>query len=229
LERNFVEAFERLVRANAAYDQGHVGEAPNIAKEVYNFLYDHGTTVSILTLLGLKANLLFLSTSAPRQTESLPAGAVLVSPEYRLIEATIGFDGMDYEPHLERALSLKRLFFKSWYDETILAWHGREDIKRGEVIEFFRNYEGGGHVKKSMPRSAKMAGLIRGDWVDGYMVLGNGVPVEPDLRAPICATARQIGWELEETLRQGCPALTLRANLAPAPGPSMRPARPRSR
>lgn len=34
-ERLFIHAYERLVRAGAAYDQGHPSEAPDIAKEVF--------------------------------------------------------------------------------------------------------------------------------------------------------------------------------------------------
>lgn len=227
LERNFVEAFERLVRANAAYDQGHWGDAPNIAKEAFNFVHDYGRLVSLLTHLDLKAHMKFLSTARARKSESLPPGAVLASPEYRLIDASIGFDGMGYEPLLGRVPSLNALPFNQWYDETVLAWYGREDIRRGEIIEFIRHVEGGGHVAGLFgPRWAKkMMGLIRGDWVDGCMRLGNGPTVEPEPYAPAYATMRQIGWELEETLRQGCPSLISRANFAPAPGPRMRPAR----
>ena len=62
-ERLFVHAYERLVRAGAAYDQGHWSEAPDIAKEVFNFVYDHGSTKSILTQLGLRETLEFTSTA----------------------------------------------------------------------------------------------------------------------------------------------------------------------
>jgi hypothetical protein len=98
LERNFVEAFERLVRANAAYDRGHWGDAPNIANGAFTFVHDHGRLVSLLTHLDLKAHMLFLSTAKARKTEGLPPSAVLTSPEYRLINANIGFAGMGYEP-----------------------------------------------------------------------------------------------------------------------------------
>lgn len=227
LERNFVEAFERLVRANAAYDQGHWSDTPNIAKETFNFVHDRGRLVSLLTHLDLKAHTQFLSTAKARRTEGLPPGAVLASPEYRLINACIGFDGMGYEPLLGRVPSLNPLLFDQWYDETVLAWYGREDIKRGEIIEFIRHVEGGGHVAgRFEPRwDKKMMDLIRGEWVDGYMRLGNGPAIEPEPYAPAYATMRQIGWELEETLRRGCHSLISRANFAPAPGPRMRPAR----
>jgi len=229
LERNFVEAFERLVRANAAYDKGHWGEAPNIAKEAFIFVHDRGRqNVSLLTHLDLKAHVNFLSTAKARVSESLPDGAMLASPEYRLLNATIGFDGMGYVPLLGRARSPIWLPFDQWYHEIVLAWSGREDILRSEIIEFIRHVEGGGHVAgRFEPRWAKkMMGLVRGDWVDGYMKLDNQPAVEPEPYAPAYATMRQIGWELEDTLRQGCPALVSLANLTPAPGPRMRPARP---
>jgi hypothetical protein len=72
-----------------------------------------------------------------------------------------------------------------------------------------------------------MLGLMRGDFIDGSMELNGGHRVEPEYpHAPAYATVRQIGWEMEETLRQGCPDLVARVDSNPRPGPRMKPVQP---
>lgn len=81
IERAFIEGYERLVRAGGAYDAGHLSEAPDVAKEVMTFVYDHGGINSILTHLGAKETLTFVDSSKPRSMDGLPPGARLVSNE----------------------------------------------------------------------------------------------------------------------------------------------------
>ena len=64
LERNLVEAYERLVRAGRAFDAGHRSEAPNIAKEVFS-LIDRTKGRALLKHLGL-ADVPFISTASAR-------------------------------------------------------------------------------------------------------------------------------------------------------------------
>lgn len=110
LERGLVETYARLVHAGEAYDQGHWGEAPNIAQQAYLFVYDRGKERSILTQLSLKS-ISFISTA--KETPSVPPKGVLTSPEYKLITASIGFDGMDYRPLLASAKRQRKLPFRA--------------------------------------------------------------------------------------------------------------------
>ena len=136
---------------------------------------------------------------------------------------------MDYQPRFSEGLGAA-LAFDAWCGEVVLAFHGREDIRRNELVEFIRHVEGGGHVgARYEPRwSGKMLGLMRGDYIDGHMELDGGPPVVPEPHAPAYATVRQIGWEVEKTLWRACPALVARAEFDPAPGPRMRPLAPRA-
>lgn len=223
LERNFVQAYERLLRAGEAFDRGHRSEAPNIAKEVYNFVHDVGKTPEcLLSHLGLK-NIQFASTSQKANFDAQAgAGWVLASPQYLLIDATIGFDGMDYVPIFGRKGVSGWMPFEAWYVEPVLTWPGREAVRRRDLIEFLRHTQGGGHVAgKYEQRWAELSALVNGDWIDGHIHLNNGPPLKPENEGPAFATARQIGWELEETLRRGVSELVGRANLQPVPGPRM--------
>ena len=234
LERSFVEAYERLVRAGRAFDAGHLSEAPDIAKEAMTFVYDPGQkSESILQHLGLKHNVGFVDSSKASALDSLPAGSRMVSNEYLLVDALIGFSGMDYRPLLGTRTSLRTVTFAAWWEGTVLSRYvhspveGRERISRGELIQHVRNEEGGAHVSARYKRGTpadKMVRLMQGEYVDGYMELNGGSPVTAEAHAPAYATLRQIGWELEETLRRVRPDLTSRANFAPQTGPRMRPA-----
>lgn len=236
LERAFVEAYERLVQAGTAFDARHLSEAPNIAKEAMNFIYDSGQkSESILQHLGIKHTINFVDSSKPSAIASLPSGSRKGSNEYRLIDEIIGFSGMDYRPLLGTRTSPRMIPFAAWWDGTVLSRYvhapveRREKISRGELVQHVRNEEGGGHVSARYKRGTpadKMARLMQGEYVDGYMQLNGESPLTAEDHAPAYATIRQIGWELEETLRQARPDLTSRADFNPRPGPRMRPAPP---
>lgn len=234
LERMFVEGYERLVRAGRAFDAGQSSEAPNIAKEVMTFAYDRGTrSESILCNLGLKDGMDFADSAKPA-IDDLPPNARLLSNEYCLIHAIVGFEGMAYRPLLGR-FAPKRVPFNSWWEGTVLSRYvarsigGRECINRGELIQHIRNEEGGGHVSAHYKRGTsadKLARLMQGEYVDGYIILNEEDPMTAQPYAPAYATVRQIGWELEETLRWACPELVARADFRRRFGPKMRPVRP---
>jgi hypothetical protein len=112
LERNFVEAFERLARANVGFDEGRLSEAPNIAKEVHS-LIDETKNRSLLRTLG-RSKINFISSAQPQTPRNL-------APEYRLIHATIGLKGMDYRPFLSEARYKTLMPLEQWNDEVVLA------------------------------------------------------------------------------------------------------------
>jgi hypothetical protein len=139
---------------------------------------------------------------------------------------------MDYRPLLSRGVC-KLVSFDCWWAGPVLSRYvhtpveRREIISRSELIEHIRNEEGGGHVSARYKRDTsadKMARLMQGEYVDGYMELDGGPPQTAEPHIPAYATVRQIGWELEQTLRNARPDLIDRANLAPSLGPRMKPA-----
>jgi hypothetical protein len=75
LHGDFIGAFERLVRAGKAFDEGHFSEAPRIAAEVYLFVHDHGrSATSLLTHVGRKKTD-FIDTAVPLNSKNLLAEA----------------------------------------------------------------------------------------------------------------------------------------------------------
>jgi hypothetical protein len=230
-ERAFVEAFERLARAGMAYDIGHLSEAPNLAKEVATFVYDHGAITSVLSQLDIKQKIDFIDSSFSDSTDGPATDGLLLSNEYFLIDACIGFSGMDYRPRLGRGES-RAVSFDTWWSGPVLSRYvhmpagDRETISRSELILHVRNEEGGAHVnwryKRGTPTD-KLARLMLGEYVDGYMEINGGTPQTSEPYIPAYATVRQIGWELEQTLRNARTDLIRRANFSPSPGPRMKP------
>lgn len=229
-KRQFIRAYERLVRAGAAYDQGHWSEAPNIAKEVFSFVYDHGnSTKSVLTQLGLRNNIEFVST-AKGPLPAMSERGLLVSPDYRLIVDEYCLDGIQYRPRFEADGDLGKLMsFTAWFSETILTWHGRGTINREELLKFVRDKVGGGHIASGHYRTEhtdRMVDLLSGGWLFMQQQMPDGTARGPEPDQIAFATLRQIGWEMDQTLRRSCPDLVARANLNPAPGPRMGPMPP---
>lgn len=230
IERLFVEAYERLYRACRLFDQGHQSEAPDIAKEISNFVYDHGnSSTSILTAMKAKHQVNFVD-SADGPT---PAhGGILLSNEYRLMYATVDFDGMDYKPFLADKAPYPALQFDDWWIAPIFTRYvhtlpdGREKISRSELVMHLRHKEGGAHVAAryfpSDSRADKMRRLMEGEYVDGYMSLDDGPPMTAESHAPAYAAVRQIGYEVLATLEQFRTDLTHKADLRPRVGPRMK-------
>lgn len=230
LDRYFVEIFERLVRANRLYDAGHLSEAPNIASICMSVVYDHGTSVSLLEHFKLKGRADFVASCKPASGFEIPAGGIVMSNDYMSIEARITFIGQDYVPINRSRYVVSYVGFQEWWDGIVLSRHsqelkGREYIRRGELLKYIRNEETGSHVAGKYRRGTdddKLARLMQGEYVDGYMQLNGGDPVTAELHAPAYATLRQIGWEVEQTMLRMRPDLTGRAVLAPPQGPRLR-------
>lgn len=235
IERYYIEVYERLVRANHLYDQGHLSEAPNIASLAMSIIYDHGTSsISLLEHMKLKSRQDFVDSSLPSVASQVPPGSHWLSNEYLLIEARITFNGQDYKAFLETRNPITYVLFDEWWNGVILSRYireppNREYIRRGEILKYIRNEESGAHIAGKYRRGAaddKLARLMQGEYVDGYMHLNDGPAVTAEQHAPAYATLRQIGWEVEEMMRRMRPDLTERANLDPRPGPRLRPAPP---
>ncbi|MFG1431390.1 hypothetical protein V5F44_19150 [Xanthobacter sp. V2C-8] len=230
LERLFIEAYQRLDLSCKSYDRGHFSEAPDIAKEIANFVYDHGRTISILSGMGIKKSTEFICSAIHETKGESPDVGTLMSNEYYIISARICFSGMDYVPFLNRK-SKKYINFSEWWNGHVLSrYHApllsREFISRSEIVIFTRNKEGGGHVETQHhigTKDDKLIRLMAGEYVDGYMILDGQETITAEDNAPPYATLRQIGWELQETLNCARPDLVVRAMQPPVPGPRMVP------
>ncbi len=213
LEKDFAETFRRLVRAGAAFDEGHGYEAAGIAAIVYVFVHEGGKrSPSLLTLLGRKSDMQFIDSAAPLNPKNL-------ATETPLVMMRAGSDGFVYQALKDQGppLNLPPASFSKWWEKPVLRDPQRRRFSRKNLIHFYRHFRGGGHVGKqhepqdNVPAQAfaDMSATDPGAWV-----FNNGVQsFVPEYGADY-ASVRQIGWEIEQTLRYGCSDL-IPANSAP--------------
>lgn len=213
LQRDFRETFSRLVRAGEAFDQGHEYEAATIASIIYVMLHDNGKkTPSLLTQLGRKNGMKFLDTAYPLDPKNM-------APHMPLVQMQIGGSDRFYIPVKENSSYSATTSYLSWWNKTVLRGMNRHELTRKQLIYFFRHTRGGGHVgsrfepQEKTPSEA-FAGL--GTSNAGGWTIVEGEQSYIPLYGVEYATLRQIGWELEQTLRINC------SDLIPTPE-SLRP------
>lgn len=223
--RDFAMGVERLVRAGHAYDAGLHAEALSIAALVYLFVHDHGkSAVSLLSLARRKETVAFRDTGAPLNPRNL-----LTEHPLALAETAGGSEGryVCYRPTLGQSeifVGDKELRFSSWWEATVLRSSQRHEFSRKNLIFFFRNKMGGGHVSEGYDQlekvaSAAFAALARSD-AGGWLVPSSRRMLRPEYGVQL-ATVRQIGWELEQTLRRHCGDLVAEAEALAVSRPRM--------
>ncbi|MGH7121376.1 MAG: hypothetical protein ACREFP_20705 [Acetobacteraceae bacterium] len=208
IRRDFAVAFERLVRAELAYDAGHCSDALAIAALVYLFCHDKGrNTRSLLSLARRKDTIGFRDTGVPMNPRN-----VLTEFPLALVQVTAGPEGehFHYRPARDETLAIvgnKEARFSAWWEATVIRDRERRSFSRKNLTFFFRNKMGGAHVSEGYDRldemaSAAFADLARSD--PGAWIMRSGaVLLRPEYGVQF-ATVRQIGWELEQTLRRHC-------------------------
>jgi len=205
LERDFRDTFSRLVRGGAAFDEGHASEAAGIAAAVYVFVHEGGKRrPSLLTLLGLKSKLKFVDSARSINPKNLMTEHPLVMLEN---------SGEKFRYFARRDLNIAPnppTSFSKWWEKSVLRDRQRREFSRKNLIHFFRHYRGGGHAGRQhepqgdMPAQA-FADLARVD-PGNWMFQMDGQTFVAEYGADY-ASVRQIGWELEQSLRAGCPDL----------------------
>ena len=219
LERNFEESFARLVRANESYDEGHFAEAITIASIVYVFVHEGGRRIpSLLSLLGRKDAMRFIDTAY----EMNPAN--LLALETPLIITHVKADDIELIPIKDTFIgNLTPMAFSKWWEKAVLRDAERRLYSRKNLIHFFRHTLGGGHAGKNYESQDTLDSdafeKLRNVYARAMKFEVNGVEVTPRY-GPDYISVRQIGWELEQTLRNSCHDLIVKDSVS---GPNFRP------
>jgi hypothetical protein len=155
LQRDFVGAFERLVRAGKTFDEGHSTEAARIAAEVYLFVHDRGrSATSLLTHVG-RQNTNFMDTATPLNPKNLLAETPLVTMQmFSNGFAYVAIRGDGPPPIYD----LPPLPFSKWCGKPVLRDPKRRTYSRKNLVHHFRNTLGGGHVAAGHPHNLKVRG-----------------------------------------------------------------------
>jgi hypothetical protein len=203
LEREFKEAFLRLTTAGRNFDEGHGYEAAAVASAVYVFVHEGGKrSPSLLTLLDLKSGLLFVDSASPLNPRNYFTETPLVLMEVRS-------EGFTYKAIRDQGppLNLPPLRFGKWWEKPVLRDRKRRAFSRKNLIHFFRHFRGGGHAGRQHEPQGELPAQAFSDMSLGdpgnWIFVNNGRELVPEYGADY-ASVRQIGWELEQTLRGHC-------------------------
>ncbi|MFW2446011.1 MAG: hypothetical protein ACN4E6_01675 [Qipengyuania pacifica] len=176
----------------AAFDNGEQWEAPRIASAISILCHDAGKTVSLLTQLGIRNEMQFVSSvGSPITDTNLVVSHPLVAFQFTP-------DGVKASALLEGPFTREWNFNKWWKQEVIAAGPLKAwSLTRNDLIRSVRNQDGGGHVDAQLSDEA-------------YIQLSRTVHWstfrEGQLPASVMgleqASVRQIGWELLQSLER---------------------------
>jgi hypothetical protein len=203
LERDFRETFQRLVSAGTAFDAGQGYEAAGIAAAVYVLVHEGGKrSPSLLTLLGRKAGLKFIDSARSINPRNLLTEIPLVMMQMSSNDFAY-IAKKDHGP----PENLLEASFSGWWEKAVLRDPKRREFSRKNLIHFFRHFRGGGHVGRqhepqgSVPAQA-FADMALGD-PGAWLIHRGAETLVPEYGADY-ASVRQIGWEVEQTIRRNC-------------------------
>lgn len=193
------EQRQALAASCEGYDKGHEWEGPRLATTIFTLVHDGGAIASLLTQLGLRASLRFVSTG---QHQPPPNMRVSVSSP-----PLIGFSGEGGGMRFVAQCNLRLpqppptlAQFDTWWTKESIFHEpmraGGTDLTRRRLVFALRHQDGGGHIGELTD--------------DSYVRLKAGAGFSgstPDGRTRTMveaanATMRQVAWEVTETLKQ---------------------------
>jgi hypothetical protein len=201
LSRSFEDNFTRLVNAGERFDAGQSVEAITVAGAVYVMVHEGGKrSPSVLTMLSRKNETRFRDSGRPID----PRNQIFFQAP--LTQTVLGAGEISIQAAKDSDPSGRpTLPFSKWWDGHVLRDHNGRLFSRKNLIHFFRHTLGGGHIGKEFEGQDQLSGeafaSLGGAYSKEFALNINGQSVEPKY-GPEYATVRQIGWELEQTLRE---------------------------
>lgn len=175
----------------AGYDSGNLWEGPRIATVVYTLVNDgRAKSKSILTQLGVRASMSFVSYSVPQ----IPGNLMAWLP---LCWMMVGHEGARYAPLLgDVAQDRRAVKFQDWWTEAVYENVAGQKLSRMNLVFALRSKDGGSHFDEELPITPYLELKENGI---GYTQRGeNGQQVL--IRNAHLATLRHIAFELEQSI-----------------------------
>jgi hypothetical protein len=179
-QKNFIEASCKL------FDKGKIGEGKRIATAIRILVHDTKNSCSLLTQLGYKTRLKFVSRAVPNTTSN-------TGPYHGLLNITL--PAMRYRPKLD-GVAGRSMSFDDWWSEPVLKDTDGTLYSRKKLVLFVADTDGGAHVDPEMDDA--YAKLSQENHV-GYRVAIGGRQILWD-ENPVLPSLRQIGYEVLESL-----------------------------
>lgn len=177
-----------LAASCQSYDKGNEWEAARIANSIFTLVHDGGSIISILSQLGIRGSLRFISSGHGDEPNNAMAGIPLVG-------FSLQRDGGSKTVPL-CALGLERdrkAQFPNWWAKELIYQDDQFQLTRRRLVFSLRHQDGGSHVGELTDEAyirlkTKEIGFVR--FNDEPMVA----------MYALTATMRQIAWEVTKTL-----------------------------
>ncbi|PHI37541.1 hypothetical protein CBQ28_09255 [Pseudoalteromonas sp. GCY] len=177
-------------RSFTEFDNGDIDEAIRIAQIIRVLVHDTKVSTSILNHLKLKSGFKFLDTSTHYPKNEL-------APKVGLLSISFAGPKVRFTPHLAGAIEKNHrpyIEFFDWWSKQVVLSCGGQELTRKDIVLFTSNKAGGAHLDIDMPKhlydllNHKGIGLITND--------------EEELKNGLHCSVRQIGFELEHSIRR---------------------------
>jgi hypothetical protein len=182
-----------LRSSGAGFDAGNLMEAKRLATTVCVLVEDgRRNTRSVLTQLGTRHTLQFMSTARPLD----PRNMLSESP---LVIVRLGEGGGRYLPRFDNSIPTpKWLSFVDWWNDPIIRDKSRQTLSRRTLTRALRDQEGGSHFDENLSDPVYI-GVAKENSMGWVITTAEGTrPLDP---GPHLASMRQISWELEQSLQ----------------------------
>lgn len=178
----------------AGYDAGNFWEGPRLATTVYTVVNDgNNRSKSVLTQLGLRRKMQFLSYATPQMPGNLISWAPLCMMQMTA-ENCLHVPILDQGPSTKLA---KQLSFADWWNEPIFENRLGKKLSRMNLTFSLRSKDGGSHFDAELPSSPYLE--MKNEGLGFVFHDGSENPPKPIQNAHL-ATMRQIAFELERTI-----------------------------
>lgn len=194
-----------LNRSAADFDAGDEAESQRIATAIRTLCHDTASSHSLLGQMHLLTPLRFLDTAPGYDQANLVS-----TPGLAVIEATLGPGEATarYVPALGNSSVRSTRPFAGWWTRQIMRAAPTIDearpLTRKLLVLMLANKEGGTHID---PNRALDYQILANENGLGWMLIAGGVTTSTPSGNPIAISVRQVGYELETTLREQLPPL----------------------
>lgn len=197
-----------LRRSAEHYDRGDESEALRIAVVIRNLVRDTRQSTSLLTHLNVKGSLRYLDTR-PRVDPGWPPGTIMLHGGLTTMKFKLGPNAEGRFAPTLGDLSPDRIHppveFEEWWETPVLTDTEGHAFTRADFVRGVADQDGGAHIDATL---APAYGALTRTGSLGIQLVDSGA-MHHFGQGLARANVRQIGWELDETLRRDGPTVGL--------------------
>jgi hypothetical protein len=197
-----------LARSCELYDGGTKAEAFRLAVTACNLVHDTRRMRSILSQLGIKENIQYVSSgraSPGPKTHSILSLTVLAIAKHK--DGSRSAESVSMLDQCIAHRAMRAVDFDTWWVKE-MVWQSPEKIilNRCGLVTSMRDQDGGAHLDSELKHPGYISSSKENQW---WWLDSKGQPLAPMFTYDHFAIMRQIAWELQKTLQDNADKLML--------------------